>query len=193
MFRPMTTQSTGRYISLSELSLVSRNRLLWEQHVAWTRMTFISLIFKLPDVSFVVTRLLRNATDMGNAIRPCYGDQIANQYAQLIREHLFIEADLVKALLSGNPQQVSDEQRKWHNNADQITVFWSNINPFIDREAFRRMFYEHLRLTTIEATTMITKDFKADVAIFDQIEAEALEMADAISIAMVKQFPQMFK
>lgn len=55
------------------------NRSLWEEHVAWTRMAIISLVFNLPDVNFVVARLLKNATDMGEMIRPLYGDAAANR------------------------------------------------------------------------------------------------------------------
>ena len=39
---------------------------------------------------------------------------------------------------------------------------------------------------------MIEKNYKEDIAVFDKIEAEALEMADAISDGIIKQFPGMF-
>ena len=48
-------------ISKAEMKLKNNMRLLWEQHIPWTRMTIISLVFKLPDVDFVIARLLRNA------------------------------------------------------------------------------------------------------------------------------------
>lgn len=35
---------------------------------------------------------------------------------------------------------------------------------------------------------MIQKNYKGDIKVFDQIEAEALEMADMISQAIVMQF-----
>jgi len=40
-------------------------------------MTIISIVFGLPDLPFVQERLLQNATDLGNCLRPFYGDQIA--------------------------------------------------------------------------------------------------------------------
>ena len=179
-------------ISKAQLELKSNMRLLWEQHIAWTRMTIISLTFHLPDVNFVVTRLLRNAIDMGHSLRPFYGNEIANHYGNLIKEHLVIAADLVKAAIAGNQKSAADLEKKWYANGDEITEFWSQLNPFIGKEVFRKMFYEHLALTKTEAVSMITKDFKADVEVFDKIETEALEMADAISDAIIKQFPGMF-
>ena len=71
---------------------VGLNRILWMEHVNWTRMTIISIVFGLPDLPFVQERLLQNATGLGNRLRPFYGDQIADRYAELIKEHLLIAA-----------------------------------------------------------------------------------------------------
>ncbi|CAM5420271.1 Acetylglutamate kinase OS=Lysinibacillus sphaericus OX=1421 GN=LS41612_06830 PE=4 SV=1 [Lysinibacillus sphaericus] len=68
-------------------------------------MTIISIVFNLPDLPFVQARLLRNATDLGNCLRPFYGDQIADRYAELIKEHLLIAAQLVTAANKGDGQQ----------------------------------------------------------------------------------------
>ncbi|NEU32585.1 LysM peptidoglycan-binding domain-containing protein [bacterium LRH843] len=179
-------------ISKQEVDLKSKTRLHWEQHVAWTRMTIISLVFKLPDVHFVIARLLQNATDMGNELRPYYGDNIANMYSNLIREHLLIAADLVKAAIQGDQNKVASIEAKWYANADQIAEFWSNINPYLSKEEVRKLFYNHLALTKLEAVSMITKDFKKSIEVYDKIEAQALEMADLFTNGIVKQFPRKF-
>ena len=70
-----------RCISKAESDYLAMNRLLWMEHVNWTRMTIISIVFQLPDLPFVQQRLLQNATDLGNCLRPFYGDQIADHYA----------------------------------------------------------------------------------------------------------------
>ncbi|HEY8889722.1 MAG TPA: hypothetical protein VIM70_05670 [Clostridium sp.] len=43
-------------ISKVEVDLRNTMRKLWEQHIAWTRMTIISIIKDLPDVDFVTKR-----------------------------------------------------------------------------------------------------------------------------------------
>lgn len=190
-----TTPSTraNNCVSKAEVDLKSRMRLLWEEHIAWTRMTIISLTFHLPDVNFVIARLLQNATDMGNSLRPIYGDNAATKYASLIKDHLLIAADLVKAALAGNQELVATTNKKWYANADAIAEFLSGINLFLSKEEVRKMFYEHLDLTKLEAVCMIEMNFKADVEVYDKIETEALGMSDAITDGVVKQFPEMFK
>jgi hypothetical protein len=46
---------------------------LWEDHITWTRMVFVDFAAELPDLNTAETRLLRNQTDIGNAIKPYYG------------------------------------------------------------------------------------------------------------------------
>src|SRR5690606_4720146 len=145
------TQQPGRCITQAELEYRNDNRSLWEEHVAWTRMAIISLIFDLPDIDEVLARLLKNATDMGNMIRRLYGDTVATTYSNLIKEHLLIAADLVKAALAGNTAEAEEAERKWYQNADEIAVFLNSVNPYLTESAVREMFYEHLALTKQEA------------------------------------------
>lgn len=179
-------------ISQAEFRLRNLQRSLWEQHVAWTRMAIQSIIFSLPDVDVTTARLLRNAPEMGNSLKPFYGDRAAARYSHLIKDHLAIAAELVKAAKAGNQKAAAAIERRWYANADEITNFLSRINPHIPKEAFRKMFYEHLALTKSEAVAILSKDYKKGVELYDRIEQEALEMADSLSDAIVKQFPQMF-
>jgi hypothetical protein len=180
-------------ISEQEFRLSNAMRLVWEQHVYWTRMTINSIVFDLPDVDAVTARLLRNANDMGNLLKPFYGNRIAEMFSNLIREHLLIAAELVKAAKAGNQKAVADAERRWYANGAEIAKFLSRINPFISRREFQEMFFEHLALTTKEALFIIQNNFQASIAVFDKIEAEALQMADTITNAIVKQFPRKFQ
>lgn len=179
-------------ISQAEIHLRNHQRLLWEQHIAWTRMTIQSIIFNLPDVDVVTARLLQNAPDMGNSLKHYYGEHVAARYSNLIKDHLAVAAELVKAAKAGNQKAAAAIERKWYANGDEITNLLSRINPYISKEAFRKMFSEHLALTKSEAVAILSKDYKRSVELYDRIEQEALEMADSISDAIMKQFPQLF-
>ncbi|KWX69944.1 hypothetical protein [Paenibacillus jilunlii] len=167
-------------------------RTLWEQHVAWTIITIRSLVYGLPDIDAVLPRLLQNAQDMGDALKPFYGAAAGDAYGQLIKEHLVIAADLVKAAKAGDQAAAAAAEKKWYANGDQIVEFLSRLNPYLPKEEFRKMFYQHLALTKAEAVTLLQKDYKQSVQLYDPIEKGALAMADMLSTAIIKQFPQMF-
>jgi len=189
----MHSRLNASYISVQEDWLKSSMRLVWEQHVYWTRLTINSIVFNLPDVNFTTARLLQNATDMGNLLRPFYGDNIAEKFTSLIRNHLVIAAELVKAAKANDQNAAADAERRWYENGEGISEFLSAINPYISKRDFQVMFFKHLELTKMEAVFIIQKDFGASIATFDKIELEALQMADTITAAIVKQFPNAFQ
>lgn len=55
------------------------------------------------------------------------------------------------------------------------------------------MFFEHLELTIKEEVFLLLNNFPSSIAVFDKIEAEALQMADDITNAIARQFPRKFK
>src|SRR5262245_14631117 len=62
----------------SPLDLQNAMRKLWEDHITWTRLYIISVAGDLPDKDPNAQRLLQNQEDIGNAVRPLYGDDAAN-------------------------------------------------------------------------------------------------------------------
>src|SRR3954470_17460452 len=72
-------------------------RKLWEDHVVWTRNYIISAVANLEDTSKVAERLLKNQDDIGDAVKPFYGDDAGKKLSGLLREHILIAVDIVKA------------------------------------------------------------------------------------------------
>lgn len=179
-------------ISKAEMELNQGFRLLWEQHVAWTRMLIISIAASLPDEALVTERLLRNPPDMANVFRRYYGDEIAARFSSLMRDHLVLAAQLVKATKVGKNQAATEAEKKWYANADEIAAFLNSINPNWPESVLMHMLHEHLRMTKSEAVLRLSKNYKADIEAYDQIEKQALEMADAFTNGIVKQFPDAF-
>ncbi len=169
-------------------------RRLWEDHVTWTRLAIISLTGDTPDTEASVGRLLQNQTDIGDAIKPFYGDAAGEELTRLLRDHILIAADLIAAAKAGDEAAVAEAQTRWAANADEIAAFLAGANPRSwDLDEMKTMLHEHLRLTTDEAVARLQEDWNADVAAYDEIHRQALGMADMLSMGIVKQFPKRFR
>lgn len=162
-------------------------RLLWQQHVYWTRMVIMGIVFDLPDLEMTTQRLLRNAPDFGRLLCHFYGKQIAAEFSRLLTDHLVIAAELVKAAKADNSNEAADAERRWYANANDIVRFLNHINPYWSVKRMRAMWYEHLSLTKVEAVTMLNRNYSRSIEIFNQIEKEALMMADNFSNGIINQ------
>jgi len=168
-------------------------RKLWEDHITWTRNVILCLVDNLPGSDLAVKRLLRNQDDIGDAIKPYYGDAAGKKLTDLLHDHITISADVVKAAKVNDKKALEDANEKWYNNADQISDFLSKANPSWKLEDIKMMMHDHLKLTTEEAIARIKKDYVADIKAYDNVHDEILKMADMLSDGIVKQFPDKFK
>jgi hypothetical protein len=165
---------------------------LWSDHVWWTRQFIVSSIAGLPDAGIAAERLFKNQDDIGAAIVPYYGAQAGAQLAKLLREHISIAADIVKAAMAKDDAKVKELDATWHNNAQEIATFLSSANPNWPAQALTDMLYEHLKLTTQEVVDRLTANWTDDVANFDKIFEQARMMGKDLADGIIKQFPDKF-
>jgi hypothetical protein len=179
---------TSNKYTQAQVDLLNEIRMLWEQHGIWTRSAITSLALDLPDVDFVLKRLLQNPKDFEEALRPFYGDQIALEFSDLLTSHLVIASELVKAAKAGDNKAAAEAEKQWYANADEIAAFLGDINPYWSQDDWRMMLHQHLALVKAEVVAMLTKDFEGGIQVYDEIERQALEMADVMAAGMTKQF-----
>lgn len=179
---------------MKQLAFHDAMRKLWEDHITWTRMFIVSAAAGLPDTDQAAARLLQNQTDIGNAVKPFYGDAAGDKLTALLRDHILIAADLVTAAKSGDTAGFEAAKARWYANADEIAAFLNSANP--DNwplDEMKAMMREHLDLTLEEASARLAGDWAADIAAYDQIHVQALGMADMLSNGIMRQFPKQFK
>lgn len=168
-------------------------RKLWEDHVTWTRFVIVSVANDLPDSGPTVQRLLQNQDDIGNAIKPFYGEAAGEQLSALLRDHILIAAEILQAAKNEDTAALEDAIERWYENADEIAEFLNSANPrHWPLEEMRAMMREHLDLTLQEAVDYLNGDHAASIARYDEIHIQALHMADMLSDGIIRQFPQKF-
>jgi len=174
-----------------ELRLAMRK--LWEDHITYTRNYIISALAGLPDADSVADRLMKNQEEIGNAIKPYYGSEAGDKLATLLKEHIEIAAEVVKAAKSEKKDAVATEQKKWSKNGKEIAAFLSGANPKWSKTTLEEMLQKHLDLTTGEVVARLKKDWKADIKAYDQGHEHMLMFADALTDGITQQYPAKFK
>ncbi|MGA5691896.1 glycosyltransferase [Cytobacillus pseudoceanisediminis] len=181
-------------ITQSKVKFENEFRRLWVDQVLWTSNYITSATTAgAEDQKQVLARLLKNQEDIGNSIKPYYGDAAGNKLTELLKEHIVIAGDIVEAAKSGQGAKVNQLNKEWHRNADDIAAFLSGANPNLQNEDVKKLLYTHLELVTDDLTASLVKDWDARIVSIDDRITHIIMMADAISDAVVKQFPDKFK
>ena len=180
----------------NEYAFRAAMRELWEDHIVWTRQFIVSAATNaenLPDTGPTVDRLLANQTDIGNAIKPFYGDAAGDALTALLREHILTAADIIAAAKADDSDAVNAAVAAWYANADEIATFLSEANPRNwPLDEMKAHMKSHLDLTLEEAVARLEGRYADDIAAYDKVHADILEMADMLSAGIIAQFPGRF-
>ena len=167
-------------------------RKLWEDHITWTRLYIVSAVAGLPDAEATAGRLLQNQADIGNAIKPFYGEEAGAKLTELLRGHILTAADLLGAAKAGDNAKLEKAKADWYVNADEIAGFLAGANPAWPADTLKSMMRGHLDQTLAEATARLQGNWTADIAEYDHIHDHILQMSDALAGGIVTQFPDKF-
>jgi hypothetical protein len=193
---PAAEAAAGHSATGARASFHDAMRKLWEDHVTWTRQFIVSAATEsgnLADIGPTTDRLLANQADIGNALRPFYGDAAADQVTELLRDHILTAAELVAAAKAGDSGAVDAASKAWYANADDIAVALNGLNPkHWPLDEMKAHMREHLDLTLEEAVARLQGRYADDIAAYDRIHVQILGMADMLSDGIVAQFPSKF-
>jgi hypothetical protein len=175
--------------TMSATDLRNGMRKLWTDHTTYTHDYIVSALATLPDLPAVTQRLLRNQDDIGNAIVPIYGEQAGKKLSALLRDHILIAADIVKAAKANDTKAVEAGQKKWRQNGDQMAAFLASANPMWKQQALTDMLQRHLDFVTQQVVARIKMDWAADIKAYDAGFDHMMMFADMLSDGIIKQNP----
>lgn len=168
-------------------------RKLWIDHVTWTRSFIVSDLASLEDKSDVLERLLKNQEDIGNSIKPYYGEEAGNKLTTLLKEHIELAGQVTDAAKNNNKDDLEKYNKLWYENADKIARFLSSANPNYSEKTLKNMLYKHLEFITDQVVARLNKNWKADINTCDKGEDHMIHFADILVDGIIKQFPDKFK
>ncbi|MGV2941438.1 glycosyltransferase [Mesobacillus sp. LC4] len=191
---PAYAKPHHKCMTKSEVKFENDFRRLWVDHVLWTSNYITSATTAgAEDQKDVLERLLRNQEDIGNAIKPVYGEEAGNKLTDLLKEHIVIAGGIVEAAKSGDQTKLNQLNKEWYRNADDIVAFLSSANPNLKIEELKKLLYTHLELVADDLNASLKKDWQARIVSIDDGMTHIIMMSDVISDAVVKQFPGKFK
>jgi hypothetical protein len=188
---PQAAPQTGP-LTPKAAALKQDMRKLWTDHVVWTRAYIVAAIGDRPEAQAAANRLMRNQEDIGNAVGTIYGAPAGTQLTTLLKEHISIAVDLIKAAKAGDKAGQQKADAAWQQNGVAIADFLSKANPNWPRATLVELMKVHLSTTTAAVVARLNKNWDEDVRAYDEVYRHILMMADALSEGIIMQFPDKF-
>jgi hypothetical protein len=168
-------------------------RKLWEDHITWTRLAIVTFADGSNSFDATATRLLTNQQDIGDAVKPYYGQAAGDRLAALLHDHITIAVEVLQAAKAGDSAALADASTRWYANANDIADFLAAANPrFWPDQVMRAAMKTHLDQTLAEASDELHAKYSASVADYEAVHAHILAMADLLSSGIIGQFPRRF-
>jgi hypothetical protein len=155
-------------------------RALWEDHITWTRLFIVSAVDGLGDIDATAARLLRNQTEIGDAIKPFFGEAAGSRLTELLNDHILTAGDLIAAAKKGDDEAVAKHSKAWYRNGDDIADFLADAG-IGSRGELRSMMKGHLDTTLDQAVARLSGDYEAEIAAYDEVRSHIHHMSDALA------------
>jgi len=178
--------------SLNKAAFQNDMRKLWEDHVTWTRLYIVSAAAGLDDKNAIVDRLMRNQKEIGDAIKPFYGEAAGQKLTALLSDHVAVAGKIVGDLIQRDSAAAARDTATWEANADDIAGFLAGANANWKLADLKAAMHHHLEHTATEAKAHVNKDWAASVQAYDEVHGQILGMADTLSAGIIKQFTAKF-
>lgn len=174
-----------------DLKLAMRN--LWGDHIFWIRN--VALTTKLGDTEAAKVadeQVVQNAKAIAEAVVPYYGKAAGDTLFTLLAGHYGSVKDFMNAAFSGNKAGMDSAKTKMINNAKDIAVFLSSVNPNWPEQTLLGALGSHGALHMAQIEQINAKNFAAEAKTWEQEKSQVFQIADVLSEGIVKQFPQKF-
>lgn len=176
-----------------EPNLKAEMRKLWQDHIVCMRSFIVSAIPDRPDSQDAANRLLQNQKAITEAWSQYYGEPTAKKMGVLLRDHILISADVVKAANLNDKDRWSELQRKWEANGRNMAAFLASTNPHWNQADLAAMIQTQIDLLGAQVSARVRQDGPADGRAYEEAHTNIMKFADVMSDGIARQFPDRFE
>lgn len=183
----------GASATAKQVALYDGLTILLDQHMEWTYATVVAFAEGSSALTSDLNRLLRNQVDIGNAVKPYYGDRAGDRLTALLRTHILDAVPVLQAAKDGDTAALDKAVTAWYANARQIADFLAAANPRSWHKAeMESMWKTHITQTIAYSVDALKGNWVKSITDYGTAERHMDQMAGMLSAGIIRQFPRKF-
>ena len=166
---------------------------LWVEHVFWIRNYAIAnQAADKQQAKIAADQVVDNATKIANSIAPLYGQPAADQLLKLLAGHWGAVKHYSDAIVAKDTKGKQAAVTDLTSNAKAIAAFLAKANPNLPENTLVAMLSAHGGHHVAQVDALAAHDYAAEAKTWAMMRPHVLALADALTAALVKQFPDKF-
>ncbi|MVV52249.1 hypothetical protein EJA72_29040 [Pseudomonas sp. PB120] len=166
---------------------------LWVEHIFWIRNYAIAnQAGDKPQAKVAADQVVDNATKIANSIAPLYGQPAADQLLKLLAGHWGAVKHYSDATVAKDAKGKQAAVTDLTSNAKAIAAFLAKANPNLPEATLVTMLAAHGGHHIAQVDQLAAHDYAGEAGTWHMMRTHILSLADALTAALVKQFPDKF-
>ena len=169
-------------------------RKLWAEHMEWTYATVDAFFHDQSGLNAKLNRLLQNQQDIGEAIKPYFGNQAGDKLSALLTEHIQLAVPVLSAAQDGDDPALTDALDNWYANAQEVGDHFAAINPEVwGKTKLRDMWKTHITQTVGYSVALLQNNLEDAIVKYQEAYDHMMGMGDIMAEGIAKKSPDSFK
>ena len=166
---------------------------LWVEHIFWIRNYALANQFAdQKQAKVAADQVVDNATKIANSIAPLYGQPAADQLLKLLAGHWGAVKHYSDATVAKDAKGKQAAVTELTSNAKAIAAFLATANPNLPEATLVTMLSAHGGHHITQIDEFAAHDYAGEARTWAMMRTHILALADALTGALVKQFPDKF-
>jgi hypothetical protein len=166
---------------------------LWVGHIFWVRHVVSNIATNdLEERDAAEKEVETNTKQIASTMTPFYGEAASEKLYRLLEGNIGAVEEYSEATVAGNKRQQDAALAHLASNADEIADFLSHLNPYLQKDIVRGLIATHGAHHVLQINQYKTKDYAPLGATWPMMRQHVYVIADTLTTALAKQFPNKF-
>jgi hypothetical protein len=166
---------------------------LWLGHIYWVEHVVSNIVTNDPAKRNAAKKeVVANTKQIASTIAPFYGEAASEKLYGLLKVNIDAVKEYSEATVAGNTQQQDAALARLASNADDIANFLRHLNPYLQTDTVRSLIMAHGAHHVLQINQYKAKDYAQLTETWGMMRQHVYLIADTLTTALVKQFPNKF-